>query len=506
MDTPSRTGSLEIEVSDFGPIVNAKVDLRPFTVFVGPSNTGKSYLAILIYALHRFFSGSSEFRNRRSADLPVFPHTRRRELPDGFLEATFDLARSLAMASIPADGIPLPRPVAEALQGAINANADHLVREITRCFGLATTGDLIRRGSRPGGARVTVHRRTGGPAPEVDVEQALTLAGTHELRMDVPADLHIDVDRIDRARFADWAASVLDETVADRDRLRSDAFYLLRSHGDLVLPTAVAPLHSPAHYLPASRTGIVHAHRVVVTALIASATTPEMGPTARTPVLSGVLAQFLDRLIRIDQPPGGRRPTGRRNLAEEIESRILQGTIRLDRSPATDYPHFAYRPDGWTTDIALSNASAMVSELAPIVLYLQHVVEPGDVLIVEEPESHLHPAMQVELTRLLAELVGSGIRVIVTTHSEWLVEELANVVRRSKLRESERARVSGSSVALHPEQVGAWLFSPKKRPKGSVVTEVPLEEYGFCGTGFDEVASALHNDWADISGRIEGIP
>ena len=104
--------------------------------------------------------------------------------------------------------------------------------------------------------------------------------------------------------------------------------------------------------------------------------------------------------------------------------------------------------------------------------------------------------MQVELTRRLAELVADGIRVIVTTHSEWLVEELANVVRRSELPASERARVSGSSVALHPTQVGAWLFNPGKRPKGSVVTEVPLEEYGFSGTGFDDVASALHNDWA----------
>lgn len=47
--------SLELEVKDFGPIVEAKVDLRPFTLFVGPSNTGKSYLAVLIYALHRLF-------------------------------------------------------------------------------------------------------------------------------------------------------------------------------------------------------------------------------------------------------------------------------------------------------------------------------------------------------------------------------------------------------------------------------------------------------------------
>ena len=48
---------LEFSVRDFGPVVEADIDLRPMTVFVGPSNTGKSYLAILIYALHGFFAG-----------------------------------------------------------------------------------------------------------------------------------------------------------------------------------------------------------------------------------------------------------------------------------------------------------------------------------------------------------------------------------------------------------------------------------------------------------------
>ena len=42
-----------ISVKDFGPIEEATVDLRPLTIFIGPSNTGKSYLAGLFYALHR---------------------------------------------------------------------------------------------------------------------------------------------------------------------------------------------------------------------------------------------------------------------------------------------------------------------------------------------------------------------------------------------------------------------------------------------------------------------
>ena len=36
-------GSLELEVSNFGPNVEAKIDLRPLTVFVGPTNTGKPH-------------------------------------------------------------------------------------------------------------------------------------------------------------------------------------------------------------------------------------------------------------------------------------------------------------------------------------------------------------------------------------------------------------------------------------------------------------------------------
>ncbi len=46
----------QLSVSNFGPIQEAEITLRPLTVFIGPSNTGKSYLASLIYALHNYFT------------------------------------------------------------------------------------------------------------------------------------------------------------------------------------------------------------------------------------------------------------------------------------------------------------------------------------------------------------------------------------------------------------------------------------------------------------------
>ena len=58
-----------VSVSNFGPIESGAVDLRPLTVLVGPSNTGKTYFAVLVYALRRIMGG---FRR-----LPVIDHERR---------------------------------------------------------------------------------------------------------------------------------------------------------------------------------------------------------------------------------------------------------------------------------------------------------------------------------------------------------------------------------------------------------------------------------------------
>ena len=43
-----------------------------------------------------------------------------------------------------------------------------------------------------------------------------------------------------------------------------------------------------------------------------------------------------------------------------------------------------------------------------MVLYLRYLVRPGDLLIIEEPESHLHPAMQAAFARELAVWSGSA--------------------------------------------------------------------------------------------------
>ena len=111
--------------------------------------------------------------------------------------------------------------------------------------------------------------------------------------------------------------------------------------------------------------------------------------------------------------------------------------------------------------------------------------------------------MQVEFTRQLAAAVQAGIRIIITTHSEWVLEELANLVRLAELPEAQREGIDAADVALGPDQVGAWFFEPSAEKIGSTVREISLDtESATFPAGFGLVTESLYNRWAEISARI----
>ena len=295
----------------------------------------------------------------------------------------------------------------------------------------------------------------------------------------------------------------------DEESSRSPFFeyfiYFIRSLVDDVFRSLLGPLGGAAYYLPADRTGVMHSHKVVVGALLQGAATAGLRPPTNIPMLSGVLADFLYQLIAVSGPRRGVAGGRKRDveLASALENNVLEGAIRVDTGDA-GYPTFAYRPKNWKRDLPLMRTSSMVSELAPVVLYLRHLVRPGDVFIIEEPEAHLHPAMQTALARELARLVRAGVRVVMTTHSEWLLEQVGNLVRLSSLTADKQAEIGGADVALRPEDVGAWFFKPMQRPKGSIVEEVKLDqETGLFPTDYEAVSETLYNESAHIFNRMQ---
>ena len=82
-----------------------------------------------------------------------------------------------------------------------------------------------------------------------------------------------------------------------------------------------------------------------------------------------------------------------------------------------------------------------------------------DLLLIENPEVHLHPAGQAAMGKFLAEVAGAGVQVIIETHSDHVLNGIRRAVKSDVL--------SPGSVALHffrPRDDRATGFSSNRVP------------------------------------------
>ena len=87
---------------------------------------------------------------------------------------------------------------------------------------------------------------------------------------------------------------------------------------------------------------------------------------------------------------------------------------------------------------------------------------------------------------------------IITTHSNWLLEQISNLVREGEIVKRDKSQ-SEQGPWLTNEEVGAWLFGTDK-PVQEIMFEdiagIEPEEYG-------EVAEELYNRSVDLRNQLE---
>ena len=167
-----------------------------------------------------------------------------------------------------------------------------------------------------------------------------------------------------------------------------------------------------------------------------------------------------------------------------IENQVLQGRIDLDEAEGLPYPEIVYEQTSIEPSLGtftLDHTSSMVSELAPLILFLKYLVAGDDLLILEEPESHLHAGAQRQMARGIARLVNAGIRVIITTHSDMFVAQINNLLRLSHASRIKEHNFQPQDC-LRQEQIGAFLFRYDQTQGGNVVKPVEIVPE----TGLDE--------------------
>ena len=503
--------SVRISVENFGPIGKGNVNLRPLTIFVGPSNTGKTYLAILIYALHRTLQGFHRFpfvdRHFFSHASDVIP------LESDFTDfaTTFDAKRkAIRFYDLPV----AMRDFATRVLTDEDLLATALRIELERCFDLPSVYSLVRMPAKSNIARLSI--------AVSENEQKLWDFRLRLSRSKMKADGSIGniefnaAGELEYHRMYDTTLRLLHEYKATQgsDTHPRQIKWLVAEIWRMLSHSA-RQQHLESFYLPAARSGIMQSHRVIASSLVARSTRAGLERFPELPTFSGVMADFMQRLILYDAPVPPMRSRHRRNrpveitgLADMLERQTLGGEIRTKRPSPGAYPEFVYRPSQANQDISLSRASSMVSELAPVVLFVRGNISGGDTLIIEEPEAHLHPAAQTEMAETLARLVTRGVRVVITTHSDWLLKGIGNLMREGDIREqygeSEGEHIDHHS--LRPQDVGIWLFQKDSGTMSSTVSEIEFDPVeGIEPADYEDVADQLYNRSADLQNRMQEI-
>jgi predicted ATPase len=58
------------------------------------------------------------------------------------------------------------------------------------------------------------------------------------------------------------------------------------------------------------------------------------------------------------------------------------------------------------------------------VLSQNNYLNKDTILILDEPEVHLHPKWQLKMAKLIVELVKNGVKIVVNSHSPYMIEAL----------------------------------------------------------------------------------
>ena len=151
-------------------------------------------------------------------------------------------------------------------------------------------------------------------------------------------------------------------------------------------------------------------------------------------------------------------------------------------------------------EIPLHLASSSARGLSDLYFFLRHVARERHLLIIDEPESHLDTANQRLLARLLARLVRAGLKIIVTTHSDYLVKEINNLVMLSNDFDGKEGVVNdlgyGAEDLLASESVRAYIA------EDGGLTECSVDRFGIDMPVFDETIDDINRASNEIASRL----
>ena len=428
---------LRFHFSNVGPVDNAKLELGDLTVIAGRNNTGKTYL---VYTLYGFLK---EFRNLKSAIIN-----------SPALDAHLFETTSLTVSEIEEKLLEKDRLEWENDEDALARLHAQLLQEMCGRFSETGFSDVFNTSSdffKDAALRVDLNSdfgREGGIGVQIDRTTLLWCRFEGK-------KVIMELKRLEPERVVEVEPGEIFNWVK-------------YAYLDSIFQVPHTPLGGPIHILPSSRHSISlffreldRARSQVVRSLQQmkddhggdSHRISELlrQQTSRYPLPVQDNIDFVREMSVLDLD------TENEELQSALEN-IIGGRLEVQ----DDEVRFISSKSGARTfDIPLHLASSSVWEMTSLFFFLG--LSEGwenHLLIIDEPESHLDTANQIQFTRLLARLVNAGTKVLITTHSDYIIKEINNLVMLSgdfegKKEVSQRLGYQKNDE-ISPDQIRAY--------------------------------------------------
>ena len=419
---------MKIHVQNLGPLQKAEFDLKPLTVLVGPNNSGKTWLAYLLYGIFDPYGFNKYVQKYIEQDLADYPP----------LDEAIEEVKQKGVATVDMYAF------AETYADAYFTNVAKLAQ--------SWMGDFMAT----------------SPASFSNLQVSIQLTDFKEAflqRIDQYA-LNRNFAQgtlILRKKTRDRNLYILQSTEEERaiDRLPGDLIRELIAR--FTMNVLHRSLYPNTYVFPTERTTFItlpFKEEIIEVDADSSQKKPqatferrevyhpsdlasEAPDDTRAGNISLPVGNFLSAMSSIyamnERSRNRREVEARKNprvksyiqLAKLLETEILEGELYLATPETNPIREIEFRPLEEDIKLGISAASSTVKELAPLALYLRYLAKPGDLLIIDEPELNLHPVAQVKIIEFLALLVNAGLYVLVTTHGTYVVDQLSNLMEAS---------------------------------------------------------------------------
>ncbi len=183
-----------------------------------------------------------------------------------------------------------------------------------------------------------------------------------------------------------------------------------------------------------------------------------------------------------------------------LNENLLRGNISLEKKTREAMPSLFYSDKKRKVKVAIHGSSSGIKSITPLCLFLERA-KPGQLLVIDEPEINLHPSAQLKLMEALAMAVNKGLYCLITTHSPYLVDHLNDLMLAHKKKKEGKnvgkalSKYSIPEDALIPSSmVSAYYFDEEGKATDIMDREEGLMDW----ESFSEVSIRLEDIMDDL--------